>query len=150
MGGNDDIEEFEDVLVATDKNKIFTIEYIDIDGNVTKRDISHIIFTDEEGFVINAFCHLRKERRTFLDSSMLSIIDKDTGKEIDEDHGLIDVLKTVRRKKIKFKKSEPEPITKSRGKNAGKGLMAGKDTKVNPSGCLIICIVILLALHLAC
>ena len=81
-------------IEAVDVNKTFSIEYQDASGNVTKRDISHIIFEGKDGLVIHAHCHLRGENKTFRADRILYICDKDTG-EVINPYDLINLLETV-------------------------------------------------------
>ena len=62
-----------------------SIDYVDIDGNETSRDVDvrYVSYWGEE-LVINAYCRLRHANRTFRASRIDSCVDRDTGEYIED------------------------------------------------------------------
>ncbi len=59
------------------------IEYVDKEGQFTKRQISISQFCEwEGGYAIHAHCHMREENRTFLTRRIKSFIDLRTGDKV--------------------------------------------------------------------
>ena len=94
-----------------------TIQYKDGEGNTTERIISEYLPGDFP-YTINAFCHLRKETRTFVLSRILHAYERNTGKVIDDIYDYFGVIKPINNTEefiIQYKE-KPEELVKRRKK----------------------------------